>query len=324
MQGISLTGDKKQIAEARKCVLTYRNAVRFSPIGYMCLTINDKGSPQVYGRTFAPELREKGASAVYGSFQFGLVVIALSKYYEESGDEEALDTILATCDVMAERALLRDRDGKPRGWSYTWGDIWGPNGQNVMWNDEVITALGYGYRFSGRQDFLEILKAGYEETKEYYRPFSQVGYACVVHPRGDQAPPAPITDLNARGIGNGTVKLSWTAPGDDGKKGQAARYQVKYSRVRMVERVTDWPPPGRDLPADKAGYRRMAEEHLARVQSFYQAYNVPDEPAPQTAGRPESYERTGLEPGTYWFAVKSFDAARNMSDISNVVRIEVR
>jgi hypothetical protein len=324
MQGISLSGSKKQIAEARKLVLAYRNAVRYSPIGYLCLQVNDKGSPEVYGRGFAAAIRNKGASANYGSFQFGLVVIALSKYYEESGDEEALDTILATCDVMAKRALLRDKDGKPLGWSYSWGDIWGPNGQRGSWNDELLTTLGYGYRFSGRKDFLEILKAGYKETKDYYRPFSQVGYACVVHPRKDQTPPAPITDLEARATGNGAAKLSWTAPGGDGRKGRAARYQLKYSRVKMVEHVTDWPTPGVALPADKASYRKMANEHLAKVQSFYQAYNVTDEPAPKKAGAKENYEAKGLEPGTYWFAVKGFDAARNISDISNVVKVEVK
>ena len=115
VQGISLTGNKTEKAEARKVVLTYRNAIRYSPIGYMCLTINEKGSTQVYGKQFKPELRNKGASAVYGTFQFGLVVIALSKYYEETGDEEALDTILATCDVMATRALLRARSSSGTG-----------------------------------------------------------------------------------------------------------------------------------------------------------------------------------------------------------------
>jgi hypothetical protein len=32
----------------------------------------------------------------------------------------------------------------------------------------------------------------------------------------------------------------------------------------------------------------------------------------------------GLEPGKYWFAVKSLDAAQNISDISNVVEVEVK
>jgi hypothetical protein len=325
MQGVSLSGDRKLMAEARKCVLTYRNAVRYSPIGYLCLTVNDQGSPQVYGKQYPEEKRGPGASAVYGTFQFGLVVIAMAKYYEETGDEEALDVILATCDVMANRAMIRGEDGKPRGWSYCWGDTWGPNSTTkLMWNDDNITALGYGYRFSGRRDFLEILRAAYADTKAYYRPFSQVGYACVVHPRQDQVPPAAVEDLTAEALGGGKVKLAWTAPGGDGGAGRAARYQLKYSTAKLVERVTDWPPPGAQLPAGKDGYRKLADEHRGKVRSFCQAVNVGGEPAPAAAGGEQSFEVKGLAPGKHWFAIKSFDAARNISGISNVAEVEVR
>lgn len=325
MQGVSLSGDKTQMAEARKCVLTYRNAVRYSPIGFMCLTINDKGSPEVYGRNYPEDKRGPGAGAVYGTFQFGLVVNALSKYYEETGDEEARDTILATCDVMANRALVRDKDGKPAGWAYCWGDVWGSaSDAKGSWNDDIITALGYGYRVSGRRDFLDVLKAGYEDMKDEYRPFSQVGYACVVHPRLDQAAPAAVRNLAADATGNGELKITWTAPGGDGDKGRAALYQVKYSSVKMVDRVTDWPPPGVAMPPDKAGYRKMANEHRTKVCSFYQAYNVEAEPEPKPAGAKESFTLKGVAPGRCWVALRSFDDAQNMSELSNVVEVEVK
>jgi hypothetical protein len=324
VQGISLTGSKKEFAEARKVVLTYRNAMRHSPIGYICQQVNDKGSPAVYGKQFKPEVRGKGASANYGTFQFGLVVIALAKYYEETGDEEALDTILATCDVMVGRALLRDEKGKPLGWSYCWGDVWGPSGTRGGWNDDVVAALGYGYRFSGRRDFLEVLTAAYHGQKNDFRPFSQPGHACVVHPRVDRTPPAAVSDLRAEAGGGGAVKLSWTAPGGDGGTGRAARYQIKYSGAKMVERITDWPPPGKPLPTTKAEYWKLADEHMKTVRSFYQAQNVDGEPRPGEAGKAESFEVKNLAPGKYWFAVKTFDAARNVSDISNVVEVEVK
>jgi hypothetical protein len=330
MQGVSVLGDRKLTAEARKCVLTYRNAVRYSPIGYMCLTINDKGSPEVYGRNYPEEKRGPGAGAVYGTFQFGLVVIAMAKYYEETGDEEARDIILATCDVMANRALLRDKDGRPLGWSYCWGDVWGPSGagatgaQRGDWNDDTITALGYGYRVSGRADFLDVLKAGYEEMKEFYRPFSQVGYACVVHPREDQTPPAAVRNLAATALGNGEVSLAWTAPGGDGDKGRAAFYQIKHAAVKMVERVTDWPPPGVQMPPDAKGYRAAADAHRATICSFYQAFNTDGEPEPKPAGQKESFTLKGLPPGKRWIALKTFDAGPNTSELSNVVEVDVK
>jgi hypothetical protein len=324
MQGASLTGDRKQFDEARQVALTYRNAVRYSPIGWMCLTINDKGSPEVYGKVYPVDKRGPGASAVYAGFQFGLVVIALAKYYEETGDEEARDTILATCDVLVNRSMLRTAAGKPVGWSYCWGDVWGASSAgNGNWNDDAITAIGYGYRLSGRQDFLEALQAGYEAMKTEYRPFSQVGYACVVHPRIDQVPPAAVTGLAAEATGNNQVRLTWQAPGDDGQKGRAALYQVKYARMKMVERVTDWPPPGVEMPSDKAGYRKLADAHRATVCSFYQAMNVAGEPKPQAAGKNEQFTLKDLAPGQYWIALKSFDAAQNSSEISNVVTVDV-
>lgn len=330
MQGVSVLGDRKLAEEARKCVLTYRNAVRYSPIGYMCLTINNEGSPDVYGRNYPVDKRGPGAGAVYGTFQFGLVVIALAKYYEETGCEEARDVILATCDVMVNRALLRDKDGKPWGWAYCWGDTWGPSTVGASgrergdWNDDMITAVGYGYRVSGRSDFLDVLKAGYEATKDFYRPFSQVGYAAVVHPRLDQTPPAAVGDLAATPAGSGKVTLTWTAPGDDGNRGRATFYQIKHSPVKMVERVTDWPPPGVKMPPDAAGYRKLADEHRTKVCSFYQAFNVTGEPTPKPAGQRETFVLEHLPPGRHCVGLKSFDAAGNTSDLSNVVEVEVK
>jgi hypothetical protein len=324
MQGASLSGGGEHMQEARKVVLTYRNAVRRSPIGWMCLTVNDEGSPEGYGKVYPADRRGPGAGACYANFQFGLVVEALAKYYEETGDEEARDTILATCDMLVGRSMLRDANGRPAGWTYCWSDTWGHSGSGEGdWNDDVISAVGYGYRVSGRKDFLEALAVGYEDTKFEYRPFSQVGYACVVHPRADRTPPGAVKDLSAA-ADKGAVRLTWTAPGGDGSSGRAASYQVKYSRVPMVERVTNWPPPGAKMPPDRAGYRRMADAHCATICSFYQASNVAGEPSPSPAGRRERFDLAGLEPGRYWIAVKSFDAASNMSDISNVVEVEVK
>ena len=326
MQGVSVAGDKKLAAEARKCALTYRNAVRYSPIGFMCLSILNKDEKNGigYSSSVPPERRGPGAGAVYGMFQYGLVVIALAKYYEETGDEEARDTILATCDVIANRALIRTKDGKPEGWAYCWGDVWGSASDHGNFNDDIVTALGYGYRVSGRHDFLDVLKAGYEATKDFYRPFSQVGYACVVHPRVDQTPPAAVNDLAAQTAGNGEVTLTWTAPGDDAGKGAAAFYQIKHSAIPMVERVTNWPAPGVDMPPDVAGYRKLADEYRAKICSFYQAFNVTGEPAPKSAGEKETFTLKGLTPGKHWVALKSFDAAQNTSELSNVVEVDVR
>jgi hypothetical protein len=101
------------------------------------------------------------------------------------------------------------------------------------------------------------------------------------------------------------VKLTWTAPGDDGDKGSAALYQIKYSTKPILEFVS-WP--------DKK------DTHVA----FWGAENVADEPAPKAAGSKETYTLKGLTPGKYYFALKSRDELNNQSPISNVSEADVR
>ena len=52
--------------------------------------------------------------------------------------------------------------------------------------------------------------------------------------------PGKITDLTASSSDNeGEVKLSWTAPGDDGYTGTAQQYQVKYATFPIITE-SDW------------------------------------------------------------------------------------
>ena len=78
------------------------------------------------------------------------------------------------------------------------------------------------------------------------------------------------------------------------------------------------------MPSDKAGYRKAADEHRAKICSFYQAMNIAGEPEPRAAGEKETFTVKGLTPGKHWIALKSFDAAQNMSDLSNVVEVEAK
>lgn len=99
-------------------------------------------------------------------------------------------------------------------------------------------------------------------------------------------PPAPISAASTATA----VTLTWTAPGDNGNTGQATSYDVRYSTAPIT------------------------------TDTFAQATAVAGVPAPQTAGSTESYTVTGLQPATtYFFALKTSDAAGNVSDLSNVV-----
>lgn len=87
-----------------------------------------------------------------------------------------------------------------------------------------------------------------------------------------------------------SVTLNWTAPGDDGTNGTAAQYDIRYS----LSTITD--------------------------ANWNSATQVAGEPTPQSAGTPETFDVTGLTPGTtYYFAIKAADEIPNWSTISNVV-----
>ena len=111
--------------------------------------------------------------------------------------------------------------------------------------------------------------------------------------QSDTTPPAAITDLTALpGTFEGTVSLSWTAPGDDGSTGTASSYLVRYS-ASEINNETDW---GNATPVSSGI------------------------PVPHIAGTTEQMIVTGLTNGsTYYFAVRALDEKPNSGGISNSV-----
>lgn len=120
-------------------------------------------------------------------------------------------------------------------------------------------------------------------------------------PRPDTTPPAAVADLAAKALGGGQVRLTWQAPGDDGREGTAAIYQVKWSDVPIVETASG-----------------------EGACNFWAAENVDGEPKPAPAGSAEQMVLKGLKPGIYHFAIKARDDYNNDSPISNVVSVTVR
>lgn len=86
-----------------------------------------------------------------------------------------------------------------------------------------------------------------------------------------------------------SVRLRWTAPGDDGTAGRATAYDLRYSTSTIT------------------------------AANFAQATQVIGEPAPAVTGSAESFTVSGLSNGiTYFFAVKTQDDASNWSAVSNM------
>ncbi|HWP45856.1 MAG TPA: fibronectin type III domain-containing protein [Candidatus Limnocylindrales bacterium] len=112
----------------------------------------------------------------------------------------------------------------------------------------------------------------------------------------DLTPPAAVTDLAIVSTGPNWVKVSWTATGDDGTEGQAAKYSLRYLGSTGTELKPDpnW---------------------------WDQAVEVSDVPKPAQPGTKEEFTITGLNSNTtYFIGLKIFDGQNNVSPLSNILR----
>ncbi len=110
-------------------------------------------------------------------------------------------------------------------------------------------------------------------------------YQTLLHQ--DLAAPGPVTDLGAGDVGSTAAALHWTAPGDDGAAGTAARYDLRVANA----------------PIDASNFAAAAP--LATL-------------APRAAGTLESLEVAGLPAAAaLHFAVRAFDDFENAGPVSN-------
>lgn len=108
----------------------------------------------------------------------------------------------------------------------------------------------------------------------------------------DTYPPAQVVGLSVSDISTSTVRLSWTSPADPDANSNpqaAVRYEVRY---RQSSSVTN--------------------------DNWSSSFLAVGTQTPQAPGTTESLALTGLSPSsTYYFAVKAFDSANNVSPLSS-------
>jgi len=239
-------------------------------------------------------------------FMAAAVGMALGRYYKHYPEEEVRDAILGLADWLAYDVAARDG-----GFSYRWD--WDKPGKRSVSGNRCMSTMGWAYLATGQKRYMDAADAhaGFKQRGEralaywYLSGFGQEYIMLKKSRRPDEAPPAAVKDLAATALGGGKVRLTWTAPGDDGARGTAAEYQVKYAAKEIKERA-DW--------------RTRPDAEI----SFWAATNCKGEPRPARAGTKETFTVTGLEPGAYWFALKTYDEQPNQSDLSNVVKVEVK
>jgi len=133
-------------------------------------------------------------------------------------------------------------------------------------------------------------------TTYYYAAFSHdalLNYASGVQVSAnphDTIAPAAITTLSATALTGHTIRLNWTAVGDDNTVGTAVSYDIRYSTAAIT------------------------------AANFSSATQVSGAPTPQVSGSAETITLAGLSGDTtYYFAIKAIDDGSNAGAISNVV-----
>jgi hypothetical protein len=105
----------------------------------------------------------------------------------------------------------------------------------------------------------------------------------------DLISPAAITDLAASGVTDTSVTLTWSAPGDNGKRGTATGYWVKYSTMGPI-----------------------TDANWSSATTYAQSWTA------TSAGFNEKHVISNLTSSTrYWFAVRAFDEVLNYAGCSN-------
>jgi hypothetical protein len=159
-----------------------------------------------------------------------------------------------------------------QGFSPSYDPGWASNIFTGSWTETDLDNLLVEYEYSSGS-----------ETAWIYTSYCEVTY--------DNTPPAAITNLSAlTGDNAGEIKLSWTAPKEDGTSGGAvSSYDVRYATYSFGD--TQW-------------------------GSVTQATGEPS--SPKSPGETENMTVTGLVGGTtYYFRIKSKDDVNNESGISN-------
>jgi len=125
------------------------------------------------------------------------------------------------------------------------------------------------------------------------------------HPRRDNSPPRPITDLTVMALTDRDALISFTSPADVGQ-GKVARYQAKCAELPIV---------------DYDAYDFARDDRLKR--NFWRGANLKGEPAPALPGEREQFKVTGVPAAKQlYFVVVSYDDSNNRSALSNLVRAQ--
>jgi hypothetical protein len=129
---------------------------------------------------------------------------------------------------------------------------------------------------------------------------------------GDDSPPGTITDLTADPISR---LLDWTAPGDDGDKGRATIYFIRFYDNEEVAAILGLP--------SLDGVPFVVIEEAVR-DNYNDATQIPDFQRPDVAGTPQSFLAPRLDitgEMMFFYSIRTNDEVGNSSQPSNVAEL---
>jgi hypothetical protein len=149
----------------------------------------------------------------------------------------------------------------------------------------LLTIMGRAMPLGG-QPFIRAPRPSFDAIR--HRPWWQRWFAVLV-----AIVILALAPIVAHAQEADSVVVSWTAPGDDGNVGTAARYDLRFSESPIT------------------------------AENFAAAAPVSGMPDPLRSGRRQRVTVRSLTHGTtYYFAMRTADDAGNWSSVSNVVRWE--
>jgi hypothetical protein len=124
--------------------------------------------------------------------------------------------------------------------------------------------------------------------------WSPVSNVAVAGPLIDDVPPSRVVNLGGAPIGGMTVRIRWSAPGDDGCDGAASAYEIRFASTPISE------------------------------ETWSTAVLVPNTLVPAQCGEEETLTFDVSSDTTLFFiALRSLDDHGNISPISNVIAIDL-
>ncbi len=269
-------------------------------------------------------IEEKRGWSRIPSWQNSEASIAAFELWRDTGEEEWLDVMGSWLEWAYNEAFVAGK-GMPHRWPRgTRPEKFERHWYQAVAAPEIYVALGDPRALEITKTYAKGRMFGVRAGGLVHAAHGQAAAYVLTHPREDAEPPEAVRDLAVAEATKEGVKLTWTAPKDAGKgsAGKAARYWIKYADKPIVD------------------HPKFPDE-LGKKYGFYHADNVRGEPAPAAGGEkqgftvekfvpqgafgaPKALSAADLPPGRYYFAIKSWDAAGNLSRLSNVVQVEIK